>query len=535
MLERMKKRGVGGLLCLVAALVALVTAVVFFATQAEAAPLGHTGIMPGVALVAGVVVTLALTIVPVRFGALIQTVVYGVAVYFSVTQLYLVFADVIMSVTYAGGNAVLCVMYMAGALLSCVLCAAACFFEKPVSKEERQASKKMIPVAAVLVVAAVVGVFAVNFSGAPGVSGTGSEGGADSGATAEAASMSVADNEFADMTIDELAAIPRSEWEAKEANGDVAYFFEGQYTEGFGTIVDPACLDMYLCTDGSMYGSLSGPTTSVAPGVTYVYGYWYNVDDSGEKDFVIHLTGTQSADGTTRATSTEGGEDADIQIFDTEHGDYSWEASFSLGLYGGMMTRNMNIYGQVYAPAQSLEIDASQLGTFYTGDSFDPAALSVTVVRASGSTETIWGGRLSFSGYDSETAGTKTVTASFLGATATFEVNVEDLDAESYAGTYGLVTGEAVVDTDAVMTVDYSHQTVTVAAADGSSAVTGTITEATDDAVTMTINGSEPLTATISGSGDAKTITVPAHQEVVSGYTGTATYDVGEYTLTLAK
>ncbi|MBM6774483.1 bacterial Ig-like domain-containing protein [Olsenella profusa] len=530
----MKNRGVGGVLCLVAGLVALVTAVVFFATQAEAAPLGHTGIMPGVALLAGVVVTVALTLVPLRFGALIQTVVYGVAVYFSVTQLYLVFADVIFSVTYAGGNALLCVMYMAGALLSCVLCVVACFFEKPVSQKDRQGSKKLVPVAAVLVVAAVVGVFAANLSLGPGAA-TSSDSASGSEEAATGATMKYADNEFKDMSIDELAAIPRSDWEAKEANGDVAYFFEGQYTEGFATVVDPACLDMYLCTDGSMYGSLSGPVTSVAPGVTYVYGYWYNVDESGENNFVIHLAGTQSADGTTRATSTEGGEDADIQIFDTDHGDYNWEASFSLGLYGGAMTRNMNIYGQVYAPAQSLEIDASQLDTFYTGDTFNPAALSVTVVRASGATENIWGGRLSFSGYDSETTGTKTVTGSFLGATATFDVTVDELNAETYAGTYGLVTGDAVVDTDVTMTVDYSHKTVTIASADGSAKVVGTISDATDTAVTMSINGSEPLTATISGSGDAKTITVPAHQEVVNGMTGSTTYDVGEYTLTLSK
>ena len=70
LVERMKSRGLGSPLCLVAALVALVTAVVFFATQAEAAPLGHTGIMPGVALVVGVVVAVALMLVPLRFGAL---------------------------------------------------------------------------------------------------------------------------------------------------------------------------------------------------------------------------------------------------------------------------------------------------------------------------------------------------------------------------------------------------------------------------------------------------------------------------------
>lgn len=527
--ERMKGRGLGGALCLLAALIALVTAVVFFATQAEAAPLGHTGIMPGVALMAGVVVAIVLWLVPVRFGALIQTVVYCVALHLSVTQLYLVFADVINQVTYAGGNAGLCVFYMAGTFVSCVLCAAACFFEKPASREDWAAAKRSLPVAVVLVVVLVAGVCYAAL-GAGGTSAYSSEAVASS---ADPASMAYADNEFTDMTIDELASVSRSDWEAKEANGDVVYFFEGQYTEGFATIVDPACLDMYLCADGSMYGSLSGPNTSVAPGVTYVYGYWYTVNEAGEEDFVIHLTGSQSSDGSTRATNTDGGEDADIHIFDTEHGDYSWEASFSLGLYGGMMTRNMNIYGQLYSPAQSMEVDASGLSTLYTGDPFDPAALSVTVVRASGSTESIWGGRLSFSGYDPSVSGTQTLTASFLGATATFEVNVEDLVTETYTGTYGLVSGDAVVETEVSMVVDYSHQTVTISAADGSAAVSGTILEAADDALTLSVNGSDPLVATIDASGEGATITIPAHQEVVSGYTGSATYDVGEYTLSL--
>ena len=527
LVERMKSRGLGSLLCLVAALVALATAVVFFATQAEAAPLGHTGIVPGVVLVAGVVVAVALTLAPVRFGALIQTVVYGVALYFMVTQLYLVFADVINQVTYAGGNAGLCVMYMAGTFVSCLLCVIACFLEQPVSAEDRAASKRMVPVAAVLLVVAVAGVGYAAFGGGalPGVGG-----GSGAATGGEAATMTLADNEFADMTIEDLGAISRADWEAKEANGEVAYFFEGQYTEGFGTIVDPACMDMYLCTDGSMYGSLSGPGTSVAPGVTYVYGYWYNVDDSGEDDFVIHLSGTQNLDGSTRATNPEGGEDADIHVFDTEHGDYSWEASFSLGLYGGAMTRNMNIYGQQYSPAQSLTVDASALGTFYTGDSFDPSALVVTAVRGSGSEATIWGGRLSFSGYDSESAGTKTVTASFLGATATFDVTVEDLVADSYAGTYGLIVNGEVTDTESTLIVDYSHKTLTVMSADGSVVETGTIVEAGDDALTITMNGSEAFEATIEGD----TLTIPAHKEVVAGFTGNTTYDVDEYVFTLA-
>ena len=106
------------------------------------------------------------------------------------------------------------------------------------------------------------------------------------------------------------------------------------------------------------------------------------------------------------------------------------EASLSYGVMGGAFTRNINIYGQPYAPAKSLTIDASNLRTFYTGDIFNPGELVVTATRANGAEESIWGGRLTFTGYDSDTAGTKTVTASFLGATATFEVQVEDLVTE---------------------------------------------------------------------------------------------------------
>ena len=537
LVERMKSRGLGSLLCLVAALVALVTAVVFFMTQADAAPVGHTGIMPGVALVAGVVVSLALTLVPVRFGALVQAIVYGVALYLSVTQLYLVFADVINQVTYAGGNPMLCIMYMAGAFLSCLLCVVACFFEQPVSAEDSAASKRMVPVAAVLVVALVGGVGYLTFA----------DGGfsfALGGGAAEDVKISLADNEYADMTIEDLAAISTDDWNAKEANGEVAYFFEGQYVEGFGDQVDPSCLDMYLYKDGSMHGTLTGPVTSVSAGESYeVYGYWHNVDDAGEEDFVIHLTGYVMNDTLVRATDTTNGEDADIQIFATEHGDYNWEASFSFGyqVFGGtsVMTRNMNIYGQQYAPAQSLTIDASALPAIFTGDKIDTSAITAEAVRGSGKTEDIWGGRLIVSDYDPSVAGTQNVTISFLGAKAELEVNVAELDAKTFTGTYGMVelgafgipASDKTTDVEATVVIDFSHKTVTATSSDGSMNESGEVVEANGDTVTITLNGSEPFDVTISGD----TLTIPAHQESVSSFEGVAVYDVSEYTLTLAE
>lgn len=217
------------------------------------------------------------------------------------------------------------------------------------------------------------------------------------------------------------------------------------------------------------------------------------------------------------------------------HFDQSPNLAEEYGVYGGAFTRNINIYGQPYAPAKSLTIDASNLRTFYTGDTFNPAELVVTATRANGAEESIWGGRLTFTGYDSDTVGTKTVTASFLGATATFEVQVEDLVTEQYTGSYELVQGETPTATDAVLLVDYSHKVCTLTAADGSASITGTLVDAQDDALTMTLNGSDALTVPITeGEDGSKQLTIPAHDEIVSGWGSSTTYSINEAVVTLA-
>lgn len=217
------------------------------------------------------------------------------------------------------------------------------------------------------------------------------------------------------------------------------------------------------------------------------------------------------------------------------HFDQSPNLAEEYGVYGGAFTRNINIYGQPYAPAKSLTIDASNLRTFYTGDTFNPAELVVTATRANGAEESIWGGRLTFTGYDSDTTGTKTVTASFLGATATFEVQVEDLVTEQYTSSYELVQGETPTATDAVLLVDYSHKVCTLTAADGSASITGTLVDAQDDALTMTLNGSDALTVPITeGEDGSKQLTIPAHDEIVSGWGSSTTYSINEAVVTLA-
>lgn len=531
--KRKRKLGAGSYLTLVTAILALIVALVFLMTQADAAPFGHTGTTPGIVLLVGAAVSLLLFCFPVGFVALVSVGTYGFAFYLMVVQLYIVFADVINNVTYAGGNLNLCMFYMIGTFAVLLLSAIGCFLKRVSDEDEEAMSRraltaKVLPslLSVAVVACAVAALFLI-----PGAGRNASIAASASGPFR----MNYADNPFVGKTIEELAAIPRTTWEEKEAKGEVAYFFEGQYTEGFSTIVDPACLDMYCCKDGSMYGSFSGPDTSVGMGsVTYVYGYWYNYDEKGERNFVIHLVGDQDANGT-RPVNIEGGADADVFIFDTNHGAYSWEASMSYGVMGGMITRNINIYGQEYAPAQRIEIDASGLRTFYTGDSLDPTELKVTAIRANGASEDIWNGRLAYSGFDSETTGKKNVTGSFLGASFAFEANVEELVTENYAGTYELVKDDAPTAMEAVLLVDYSHKVCTVTANDGSAAISGTLVDVKDGALTITLNGSAPIDAPITEADGGKQITIPAHQEVVSGWGFSNTYDIGECAFAIAE
>lgn len=240
----LKNKGLGSWFCLAAALVALITGIVFLLTQATAAPLGHSGTMAGVVLLVGAAASLVFFFVSVPFSALIQAVIYNIALYLVVVQLYFVFADVINHVTFAGGNAGLCVFYMVGTFIACLLSVIACFCKQTKTGEAKATGKQFAAAGAVVVVAAVcVGGFSLQSSSLP--SADNAEVAPDAAQTsAEGPVMNYSDNEFTSKTLDDLVAIPQETWEAKEPNGEVAYFFEGQYTEGFSTIVDPACLDM---------------------------------------------------------------------------------------------------------------------------------------------------------------------------------------------------------------------------------------------------------------------------------------------------
>ena len=82
----LKNKGLGSWFCLAAALVALITGIVFLLTQATAAPLGHSGTMAGVVLLVGAAASLVFFFVSVPFSALIQAGIYNIALYLVVVQ-----------------------------------------------------------------------------------------------------------------------------------------------------------------------------------------------------------------------------------------------------------------------------------------------------------------------------------------------------------------------------------------------------------------------------------------------------------------
>lgn len=138
MIEKyLKNKGIGAFLCAAAALLGIITAIIFLATQESASPVGHiAGPAGGIILLIASIAMIALYFFPVRFGALVGTVLYVLSFTLILTKIYYVFADIINGVTFAGGQAGLCIFYLVGSLICTVLCVVASFFSQTKDSSE---------------------------------------------------------------------------------------------------------------------------------------------------------------------------------------------------------------------------------------------------------------------------------------------------------------------------------------------------------------------------------------------------------------
>ena len=129
--------------------------------------------------------------------------------------------------------------------------------------------------------------------------------------------------------------------------------------------------------------------------------------------------------------------------------------------------------------------------TYYTGEAFDGSGLVLKLTYSDGSTKTITSG-FTFSGFDSAAAGTKTVTVSYSGKTAAFNVTVKAPSISLSKNNLTMSTGSTVPVT---ATTDPAGQTVTWSTSDS------TVATVNSGHISAKKNGIAVITASFTYNG----------------------------------
>ncbi len=126
--ELIKNKGIGYWICAGAGVLALVMAIVVLATYSTALPNQQSGVAVGVMLIVGFVLQVALTFLPLRFGAIIPLIVYTIAFGMVLNLIAPAIADQVNNVHYQGGSFGTCIFYAVATLVIAVSTVVACFF-----------------------------------------------------------------------------------------------------------------------------------------------------------------------------------------------------------------------------------------------------------------------------------------------------------------------------------------------------------------------------------------------------------------------
>lgn len=132
---KLKTKGIGYYLCLIASVLALVQGILLIITGENGLPTNATFFEILIALAVGIVVFVVTTIFPLSFTALLEVLVYSIAFGISIHKVAEVIAGYANGIMYAGGDFALTVAYISLSLTSIVLCIIACFFKQ--TKDEK--------------------------------------------------------------------------------------------------------------------------------------------------------------------------------------------------------------------------------------------------------------------------------------------------------------------------------------------------------------------------------------------------------------
>lgn len=137
MKDLIKSKSIGWYICSVAAILALVMAIIVFATQSTAMPNGENGISVGIVLLIGVALQAAVTFFPVKFASWGSVLVYSIAFGLLLNKVPTTIADVANGVKYAGGSFEMCMFYSVAVLVIALCCIVGSFFAQTNNSSEK--------------------------------------------------------------------------------------------------------------------------------------------------------------------------------------------------------------------------------------------------------------------------------------------------------------------------------------------------------------------------------------------------------------
>ena len=370
----MKKLGVGYFIAAGTAIVALITAIIFFATYKGAMANNASALVPqtiGIFLIAGAIVEVAVLVVPqYRFLHIPAMVMYALALFKEIILIPPLIADEINNVHYQGGDLGTNVMYM---LLLVLIVAAAIvvaflgFYKKEEDVNEDMKLKKddvvgivKVGVSGAVVLAAVLtsALVALDMKSKMNKAG---EDGSYNPITPEIEKIAkefdysfepdkviIKEQEDYDFNDSEVKNV--STTETREGH-NMVYYFEGAYAEGYQGDYSQTYAYLCLWEDGLFGGKVND---------TQVRGYWFNSSiaegkDGTVKDCLKMVSNVNHYDSIIAQEAT---------------GFYQYQAYAYLGFSWG--TRSMILNGYEYYPEVALALNTQDsVLEAYVGEEYD--------------------------------------------------------------------------------------------------------------------------------------------------------------------
>ena len=372
----MKKLGIGYFIAAGTALVALITAIIFFATYKGAMANNASALVPqtiGIFLIAGAIVEIAVLVVPqYRFLHIPAMVMYALALFKEIVLIPPLIADEINNVHYQGGNLGTNVLYMV--LLVLIVAAAVTvaflgFYKKEEEVNEDMKIKKgdvlgivKIGVSGAVVLAAVLTSALVALDMKSKMNKAGEDGSynpitPEIKKAAEEFDYSfnpkevlMKEQEEYDFNASDVKNVPTTE---TRDGHNMVYYFEGAYAEGYQGDYSQTYAYLCLWEDGLFGGKVND---------TQVRGYWFNSSlAEGSKD------GQDIKDCLKMVSNVN---HYDSIIAQEATGFYQYQAYAYLGFSWG--TRSMILNGYEYYPEVALALNTQDsVLEAYVGEEYD--------------------------------------------------------------------------------------------------------------------------------------------------------------------